>query len=135
MMIEIKSVSLDYGVKDLDLTIKKGEFLLLCGRSGCGKTTVTRLINGLIPEFYPAEMTGDVFVDGERVRDMPMYRIAERVGSVFQNPRTQFFNVDTDSEIAFGIENEARPPEELRARVEQTGRRITDRKTARKKYF
>lgn len=57
MMIEIKSVSLDYGVKDLDLTIK-GEFLLLCGRSGCGKTTVTRLINGLIPEFYPAEMTG-----------------------------------------------------------------------------
>ena len=43
MMIEIKSVSLDYGVKDLDLTIKKGEFLLLCGRSGCGKTTVTRL--------------------------------------------------------------------------------------------
>lgn len=64
MMIEIKSVSLDYGVKDLDLTIKKGEFLLLCGRSGCGKTTVTRLINGLIPEFYPAEMTGDVFVDG-----------------------------------------------------------------------
>lgn len=60
MMIEIKSVSLDNGVKDLDLTIKKGEFLLLCGRSGCGKTTVTRLINGLIPEFYPAEMTGSI---------------------------------------------------------------------------
>ena len=124
MMIEIKSVSLDYGVKDLDLTVKKGEFLLLCGRSGCGKTTVTRLVNGLIPEFYPAEMTGDVFVDGKNVRDMPMYQIAERVGSVFQNPRTQFFNVDTDSEIAFGIENEAIPPEELHARVEQTGREL-----------
>ena len=135
MMIEIKSVSLDYGVKDLDLTIKKGEFLLLCGRSGCGKTTVTRLINGLIPEFYPAEMTGDVFVDGERVRDMPMYRIAERVGSVFQNPRTQFFNVDTDSEIAFGIENEARPPEELRARVEQTGRELQIEKLRGRNIF
>lgn len=135
MMIEIKSVSLDYGVKDLDLTIKKGEFLLLCGRSGCGKTTVTRLINGLIPEFYPAEMTGDAFVDGERVRDMPMYRIAERVGSVFQNPRTQFFNVDTDSEIAFGIENEARPPEELRARVEQTGRELQIEKLRGRNIF
>lgn len=135
MMIEIKSVSLDYGVKDLDLTIKKGEFLLLCGRSGCGKTTVTRLINGLIPEFYPAEMTGNVLVDGERVRDMPMYRIAERVGSVFQNPRTQFFNVDTDSEIAFGIENEARPPEELRARVEQTGRELQIEKLRGRNIF
>ena len=134
-MIEIKSVSLDYGVKDLDLTIKKGEFLLLCGRSGCGKTTVTRLINGLIPEFYPAEMTGNVLVDGERVRDMPMYRIAERVGSVFQNPRTQFFNVDTDSEIAFGIENEARPPEELRARVEQTGRKLQIEKLRGRNIF
>lgn len=135
MMIEIKSVSLDYGVKDLDLTIKQGEFLLLCGRSGCGKTTVTRLINGLIPEFYPAEMTGNVLVDGERVRDMPMYRIAERVGSVFQNPRTQFFNVDTDSEIAFGIENEARPPEELRARVEQTGRELQIEKLRGRNIF
>lgn len=49
-----------------------------------------------------------------------MYQIAEKVGSVFQNPRTQFFNVDTDSEIAFGIENEARPPSELAERVRQT---------------
>lgn len=135
MMIEIKSVSLDYGVKDLDLTIKKGEFLLLCGRSGCGKTTVTRLINGLMPGILSGRETGDVFVDGERVRDMPMYRIAERVGSVFQNPRTQFFNVDTDSEIAFGIENEARPPGRIARACGADGERITDRKTARKKYF
>ena len=51
---------------------------------------------------------------------LPMYQIAAKVGSVFQNPRTQFFNVDTDSEIAFGLENAARPPLEIAGRVAQT---------------
>ncbi len=60
------------------------------------------------------------WVDGQEISSLPMYQIAAKVGSVFQNPRTQFFNVDTDSEIAFGIENEARPPRELAERVEQT---------------
>lgn len=48
-----------------------------------------------------------------------MYELAQRVGSVFQNPKSQFFNLDTDSELAFGLENEGRPPEEIRRRVEQ----------------
>ena len=61
-----------------------------------------------------------MLVDGQEISSLPMYQIAAKVGSVFQNPRTQFFNVDTDSEIAFGIENEARPPQELAERVEQT---------------
>ena len=61
-----------------------------------------------------------MLVDGQEISSLPMYQIAAKVGSVFQNPRTQFFNVDTDSEIAFGIENEARPPRELAERVEQT---------------
>lgn len=135
MMIEIKSVSLDYGVKDLDLTIKKGEFLLLCGRSGCGKTTVTRLINGLIPEFYPAEMTGDAFVDGERVRDMPMYRIAERVGSVFQNPRTQFLTWTQTARLRLALKTRRDRPEELRARVEQTGRELQIEKLRGRNIF
>lgn len=59
-------------------------------------------------------------MDGQAISDLPMYQIAAKVGSVFQNPRTQFFNVDTDSEIAFEIENEARPPKELTERVETT---------------
>ena len=73
----------------------------------------------LIPQFYAGELTGSVLVDGQEISKLPMYQIAAKVGSVFQNPRTQFFNVDTDSEIAFGIENEARPPVELAERVEQ----------------
>lgn len=125
-MIELKNVSFSYqgqdhdGLHNVTLNIKQGECVLLCGRSGCGKTTITRLINGLIPYFYPGELTGDVLMDGQAISDLPMYQIAAKVGSVFQNPRTQFFNVDTDSEIAFGIENEARPPKELAERVETT---------------
>ena len=108
-MIELKQVSFTYqgqehdGLRDIDLTIADGECVLFCGRSGCGKTTITRLVNGLIPQFYAGEMTGSVRVNGQEISGLPMYQIAAKVGSVFQNPRTQFFNVDTDSEIAFGI--------------------------------
>lgn len=109
-MIEMQNVSFSYpdsadgGLKNINLTIPDEQCVLLCGRSGCGKTTLTRLINGLIPQFFAGELTGKVLLDGENLFDLPMYRIAEKVGSVFQNPRTQFFNVDTDSEIAFGIQ-------------------------------
>lgn len=125
-MIELKQVSFSYtgqeqgSLHDINLTIQKGECVLLCGRSGCGKTTITRLLNGLIPHFYTGELTGTVTLDGMDIAKMPMYEIAQKAGSVFQNPRTQFFNVDTDSEIAFGIENEAYPPEQLKHMVEQT---------------
>ena len=125
-MIEFQNVSFSYpdgadgGLKHIDLTIPDGQCVLLCGRSGCGKTTLTRLINGLIPQFFAGELSGKVLLDGEDLAGLPMYRIAEKVGSVFQNPRTQFFNVDADSEIAFGMENEAVPQAQLRRRVTET---------------
>ncbi len=129
-MIELKRVSFTYqgqehdGLRDIDLTIADGECVLFCGRSGCGKTTITRLVNGLIPQFYAGELQRPRAGNGQEISSLPMSPIAAEVGSVFQNPRTQFFNVDTDSEIAFGIENEARPPRELAERVEQNDRRI-----------
>ena len=129
-MIAIKDVSFAYqgserdGIEHINLNIAPGECVLLCGRSGCGKTTVTRLVNGLIPHFYPGDLSGEVLVDGLNICDTPMYRLSEKVGSVFQNPRSQFFNVDTDSEIAFGIENLSYPVEQLRARVEGTTREL-----------
>jgi energy-coupling factor transporter ATP-binding protein EcfA2 len=125
-LIAIKDVSFAYqgsrrdGIEHINLEIARGECVLLCGRSGCGKTTVTRLINGLIPYFYPGELSGEVRVDGMDISATPMYVLSEKVGSVFQNPRSQFFNVDTDSEIAFGLENLSCPPERLRERVERT---------------
>lgn len=108
------------GLSDINLKTSDGECVLFCGRSGCGKTTITRLVNGLIPQFYQGTLHGRVLVDGQEIAKLPMYQIAAKVGSVFQNPRTQFFNVDTDSEIAFGLENSARPPLEIAGRVAQT---------------
>ncbi len=129
-MIEFQDVSFTYpdsadgGLHHINLTIPDGQCVLLCGRSGCGKTTLTRLINGLIPQFFAGEWSGKVLLDGEELAGLPMYRIAEKVGSVFQNPRTQFFNVDTDSEIAFGMENGTVPPEEMRQRVAETAKAL-----------
>ncbi len=129
-MIELKNVSFSYdgqgegSLHHINLKIADGECVLFCGRSGCGKTTVIRLINGLIPNFYPGNIEGEVLMNGQPVEAIPMYQLSSRVGSVFQNPRTQFFNVDTDSEIAFGIENEALPPNELWQRVEKTTKEL-----------
>lgn len=140
-MIEFINVSFSYqgqkhdGLHEINLKIADGECVLFCGRSGCGKTTMTRLVNGLIPQFYQGELQGRVLVDGQEISSLPMYRIASKVGSVFQNPRTQFFNVDTDSEIAFGIENEARPPKELAERVAQTANDLNIQKLRGRNIF
>lgn len=110
-MITIKNVNFRYsggeegGLHNIDLEIRNGECLLLCGASGCGKTTLTRLINGLIPHYYKGELSGEIMVNGKTIGSQQLYDLAGVVGSVFQNPRSQFFSVDTDGEIVFGPEN------------------------------
>ena len=104
----------------MDLTVRDGEFVLLTGPSGCGKTTILRLINGLIPAFYPGEITGEIRIDGESVAGKELYDTAHKVGTVFQNPRTQFYNVDTTGELAFSCENRGLPEEEIYERIDDT---------------
>ena len=126
-MIEIKDVSFKYkseiasgGIKNISLSVPRGQTVVLCGESGCGKTTVTRLINGLIPHYFEGKLSGRVFIDGHNISEQPLYDTARLVGSVFQNPRSQFFNVDTTSELSFGCENLGMPRDEILDRLSKT---------------
>ena len=111
-MIELQNICFEYGseeqniagrgaLNNINLHIPDGQIVLLCGESGCGKTTITRLLNGLIPHFYEGNLTGTICIDGKEINDQPLYETALLSGTVFQNPRSQFFNVDTTSELAF----------------------------------
>ena len=129
-MITLQNVSFSYsgehgtgdGVSGIDLTIKDGEFIVLCGESGCGKTTVTRLINGLAPHFYEGEMSGSVLIGDVCVNTENLPDIAALTGSVFQNPKSQFFNLDTTGELVFGCENLGIPREQIKQHLEKTKR-------------
>ena len=125
-MIDLKDVSFKYhdggGVEKLTMHIKKGECVVLTGASGCGKTTVTRLINGLSPYFYPGEFYGEICVAGAVNEQLNPDRISAKVGSVFQNPRSQFFSLDTTSEIAFTCENLGFNRDETLRRLQQSAK-------------
>jgi len=116
------NVSFSYGsdknLSDVNLNVKKGEVILLCGESGCGKTTITRFLNGLIPNFFDGKRDGNVYLNDDEIGEMPIHEISKHLGSVFQNPKTQFFNVDTTSEIVFGCENLSMDVEEIRRRLD-----------------
>lgn len=124
-MIKFQNVSVEIKGKrilnNINLTVNDGEFVLLCGESGCGKTTLTRLVNGMIPHFIKdVKVDGTVTVNDLDIAESPMYKIAESVGSVFQNPKTQFFNTDSSAEIAFGLENIGADRDYMHKRVAQT---------------
>lgn len=125
-MIELEHVSFRYSemeteaLQNISLKVDRGKCVVLSGSSGCGKTTITRLINGLIPNFYPGKLSGTVKIDGEDIAGREPHELATQVGSVFQNPRTQFFNTDTDSEIVFGMENCGVSYKEMHNRYEET---------------
>ncbi|MCR5799045.1 MAG: energy-coupling factor ABC transporter ATP-binding protein, partial [Lachnospiraceae bacterium] len=110
-------------LKNISLEIKDGEFLLLTGRSGCGKSTILRSLNGLIPHFYPGKTEGELLYDDKSLLEMTPSKIAGKVGTVFQDPRSQFFMTDTTRELAFGCENMGYPREEIIDRIEKA---VTD---------
>ena len=95
----------EFTLKDINLTVQTGELILLTGRSGCGKTTLIRSLNGLIPHFYPGEIKGNISLDGKSLLELKPSELAGKVGTVFQDPRSQFFMTDTTRELAFGCEN------------------------------
>lgn len=129
-MIELNNICFQYtdtkeaSLENVSLQIPDGQCVLLCGESGCGKTTITRLLNGLIPHYYEGDIQGEAIVNGINVTKEELYETAKKVGSVFQNPRSQFFCVDTTSEIAFGCENMGLPENEIHERMKETVREL-----------
>lgn len=139
-MIKLEQVSVTIQGKrilsDINLEIQDGEFVLLCGESGCGKTTITKLMNGLIPHFVQDVRTeGTVTVNGRNMAQTPMYEIAELMGSVFQNPKTQFFHTNSNAELAFGLENSGVEPEVIQERMEHAIKELKIEKLADRNVF
>lgn len=99
--------------------IGAGKFVVLCGCSGCGKSTLLRCINHLIPEFYEGELTGFCRINGNDLSDCSIGAVGKQVASVFQDPRSQFFTVNSSSEVAFGLENFGLSHDEMVDRVNE----------------
>ncbi|WP_415363924.1 Duplicated ATPase component of energizing module of predicted ECF transporter [Mammaliicoccus lentus] len=109
-MIKLENVSFSYEneenvLKNINLQIDKNELICLSGMSGCGKTTLTRIFNGLIPHFYEGKLTGDIIINNKNMKNINFRDISLMSGSVFQNPRSQFFCLNTTNELAFEAEN------------------------------
>ena len=120
-MIELKNVSFrydktveEYQIDTVSFHVKQGEWLSIVGHNGSGKSTVVRLIDGLLE----AE-TGEIYVDGKQLTRETLWEIRSKIGIVFQNPDNQFVGATVEDDVAFGLENQGIPREEMLQRVEK----------------
>jgi energy-coupling factor transporter ATP-binding protein EcfA2 len=107
-------------LQGVDLTIREGDYILICGRSGSGKSTFGYLLNGLIPHFFEGTFEGTVSICGQDSRDLTVADLLSSVGLVFQDADAQLFNSTVESEIAFGLESLGIDPKEIDAKIERT---------------
>ncbi|MDU5597098.1 MAG: ATP-binding cassette domain-containing protein [Lachnospiraceae bacterium] len=109
-MLTLENLSLFYEqdkkvLDDINLIVADGECVLLTGESGSGKSSIINSINGLAFEYENAKFSGSVKVNNKDLKGMELYEISLLISSVFQNPKTHFFNVDTTLELLFYLEN------------------------------
>jgi len=105
-------------LQDVSFTLKSGELLLIAGASGCGKTTLIRCINGLIPRSYKGDLEGRILLHGEQTAGQSLARISQVVGTVLQDPERQILGARVAAEVAFGLENLGLPRSEIVERIE-----------------
>ncbi len=106
-------------IRDIGFEVRPGELLLVAGASGCGKTTLMRCINGLIPRSYKGELKGTIQIFGQDIRPLPLAKISQSVGTVLQDPERQILGAKVINEVAFGLENLALPRAEILERVDE----------------
>ena len=107
-------------IHDLSFSANAGEILLIAGASGCGKTTLIRCVNGLIPRSYKGEMTGRILVHGEDMAKWKLSTISQKVGTVLQDPERQILGTKVLNEVAFGLENLGLSRPEIYQRVDES---------------
>ena len=105
------------GIHNINFEINKGEVILLTGNSGCGKSTLLRCLNGLIPAITEGNLSGQLFINDKNYKDLKMHELNREIGSVFQNPRSQFFTDNTTSELVFPMENYGYSKEQMRQKL------------------
>ncbi len=105
-------------LKGVNLDLDAGELLLVAGASGCGKTTLIRCINGLVPRSYKGEINGEVLIRGNPTTSLSLARISQLVGTVLQDPERQILSSRVLNEVAFGLENLNLPRDEILQRTQ-----------------
>jgi len=124
-LIKIRGLNFTYNgaekpaLRNIDLTIEDGQFVLLTGASGGGKSTLCRCFNGLVPHFYGGKISGKAEVQGLDILAHSPKELATKVGMVFQDPENQLVTADVEREIAFGLENLGYPKNLIARRIEE----------------
>ncbi|WP_105124297.1 ABC transporter ATP-binding protein [Streptococcus suis] len=121
--VTVKGLELHYPGSDKpalaisDLTIPTGQCVVLCGQSGSGKSSFLKVLNGLVPEYYPAKLSGQAYLGDKELRGRSLEDLSHHVASVFQQPSTQFFQNQVLQELVFPCENQGLSKEEIAQRL------------------
>ena len=122
-MLTLRNLSVFYDenqvVHAINLNVSPGECVVLTGESGSGKSSIINAINGLGARYDNARIEGTITLDGDELTQKQIYEIAMLVSSVFQNPKTHFFNVDTTQELLFFLENTGVPKKDMQERLQE----------------
>lgn len=124
-MISLENVTFQYQnqteptLKNINLALQAGEKALITGPSGSGKSTLGNLLNGVLPEEFPGELSGKIMIDGKNLAELDLTALSFEVGTVLQDPDAQFVALTVPEDVAFALENDARPAAELHQRVAQ----------------
>ena len=116
-MLELKDIKLSYGDKkileDVNVSFAEGTVSVISGASGSGKSSLIKLLNGVIPQFVNADIKGDIIVDDDDISQKDVAARSDFISTVFQNPKSQFYSINTTDEIVFALENRNLPKDEI----------------------
>jgi energy-coupling factor transport system ATP-binding protein len=124
-MLNFKNITYSYpfqkepAVKNISFDVLPGKVGLITGESGCGKSTIIKIANGLIPHYFKGKLEGEMLIDGTHSSDTVVSEISKLVGTLFQDPEQQFFCNDVYSEIAFAHETRGKSPKTVNEIVKE----------------